>query len=427
MGYKVLAALLLDRLIRGGADDRIQNSQFGFRQNKGTRDALFLTRRMIEATLDDKDGSLYIVLLDWSKAFDRIAHEPLLAALRRFGVPPPMLSMISGIYRQRSFSVRDGGQTSTRHEQAVGIAQGCPLSPYLFVMMMTVLLHDAGQGLERNHVPPYIVTPEVVYADDTMLLGSDPVAIQVLLDRVAAAGVEYGLHLNVSKTVLLRIRGSVDICGPDGSALSVKDEAVYLGALLSVDGRPVGELTRRLGEARQTLDKLSAVWRHANLTRDRKKMFFEAFVVSKLLYGLETTWLLKAERVRLDGFYARCLRKLLGVAPAFVSRVSNKIVLHRFGAQPLSLQLLGRQLLYYGRLAGQTNTSLPRNVALEASDVTPRFWNMRRCVGRPRLRWTCCVFAFAVQVAGGSVDELRQLLLQSPQQTEWRERVAICS
>ena len=224
--------------------------------------------------------------------------------------------------------------------------------------------------------------------------------------------------------MLLRIRGSADILGPDGSALSVKQEAVYLGALLGVDGRPVGELTRRLGEARHTLEKLSAVWRHASLTRERKKMFFEAFVVSKLLYGLETTWLLKAERERLDGFYARCLRKLLGVAPSFVSRVSNKTVLDRFGPQPLSNQLLRRQLLFYGRLAGQPNTSLPRSVALEPSDVTPRFWNMRRCIGRPRLRRTSCVFAFAVQVAGGSVDGMRRLLLQSPQQDEWRARVA---
>ena len=159
------------------------------------------------------------------------------------------------------------------------------------------------------------------------------------------------------------------------------------------------------------------------LLETKRKCFCEAFVVSKLLYGLETTWLLKAERERLDGFYARCLRKLLGVAPSFVSRVSNKIVLDRFGARPLSTQLLQRQLLFYGKLAGQANTSLPRSVALEPSDVTPRFWNMRRCVGRPRLRWTSYVFAVAVQVAGGNVAELRQLLLQSPQQDEWRARV----
>ena len=189
MGYKVLAALLLDRLIKGGADDRIQDFQFGLRPGKGT--ALFRTRRIIEATLDDADGSRHIVLLDWSKAFDRIAHEPLLAALRRFGVPPPMLSMISGIYRHRTFSVRDGGQTSTRHEQAVGIAQGCPLSPFLFSILMTVILHDC-----RRNLPETSEVKELLYADDTLLMGAKVEEVQQYMDTIAVEGKKYGLLLN---------------------------------------------------------------------------------------------------------------------------------------------------------------------------------------------------------------------------------------
>ena len=41
----------------------------------------FLLRRIIDATLSDKNGQLYLVLLDLSKAFDCIKHSALLAAL----------------------------------------------------------------------------------------------------------------------------------------------------------------------------------------------------------------------------------------------------------------------------------------------------------------------------------------------------------
>ena len=171
-----------------------------------------------------------------------------------------------------------------------------------------------------------------------------------------------------------------------GQPLSTKDEAVYLGGLISTDGRPKAELTRRLGEARQLFDKLASVWRHANMSKERKRQVFEACVTSKLLYGLDSTWLLQAERLKLDGFYACCLRKLLGIAPSYISRVTNAYVLWRFGATPLSQQLLARQLLYHGRLVSQDDDSLVRAISLEPGSARPRCWNTRRCVGRPRLR-----------------------------------------
>ena len=55
-------------------------------------------------------------------------------------MPPEMLSMIAAIYKVRKFIVRDGATTSSQKIQQAGIAQGCPLSPYLFVIVMSVLL-----------------------------------------------------------------------------------------------------------------------------------------------------------------------------------------------------------------------------------------------------------------------------------------------
>eukprot|EP00959_Pyramimonas_sp_CCMP1952_P431572 9038174-Pyramimonas_sp.AAC.1 len=42
VGYKVLAALLRRRLLHGGAERRLRNSQCGFRPGRGTQDALML-------------------------------------------------------------------------------------------------------------------------------------------------------------------------------------------------------------------------------------------------------------------------------------------------------------------------------------------------------------------------------------------------
>ena len=52
--------------------------------------------------------------------------------------------------------------------------------------------------------------------------------------------------------------------GPSKADLNTS--AVYLGGLLPKDGNPNTELSRRIGEAGATLDKLSKVWKHANFT-----------------------------------------------------------------------------------------------------------------------------------------------------------------
>ena len=136
VGYKVFSAILLDRLKKGGAEQRIRATQFGFRTGVGTSDALFVARRLIDKAWAEADGSLLMLLLDWTKAFDRIDANAMRTALIRFGLPPNFVSMVGSIYNGRRFVVADGGHESSIHEQASGIAQGCPLSPFLFTIVM---------------------------------------------------------------------------------------------------------------------------------------------------------------------------------------------------------------------------------------------------------------------------------------------------
>ena len=223
VGYKVLASLLLDRLKVTDVEERMHKAQFGFRPKRGTSDALFLARRMIDAAVEDRTGELYILLLDWSKAFDKSKHDSLLHALGRFGFPKPVLEMIAGIYHDRTFEVRDCGKLSATRAQQVGIAQGCPLSPYLFIIMMSVLLADARPTpvVGGPAAKKYVVSTEIAYADDTMLVGSDAGGVQGHFESIVKLGRTYGLEINAGKTLLLRVRGTEDIRFADGSAVQV--------------------------------------------------------------------------------------------------------------------------------------------------------------------------------------------------------------
>ena len=128
IAYKVYAMILLGRLKRGGAEQRLWPTQFGFRSSELTTDALFVVRRRFEAAWAHRSGSLLLVALDWSKAFDSLAPESLVRALDRFGVPP-LVDAIKNIYSNRVFAVRDYGRTSRTLRQEYSIITGVPVIP----------------------------------------------------------------------------------------------------------------------------------------------------------------------------------------------------------------------------------------------------------------------------------------------------------
>ena len=110
--------------------------------------------------------------------------------------------------------------------------------------------------------------------------------------------------------MLLRVRSEGVIFGTDGQPVKSCSSVVYLGGLLSSDGRSAAEVARRVGEARGVFDQFARVWSHANIPRHRKKEIVDALVVPKLLYGLESLLLYKADRDKIDSFYCRCLRQI---------------------------------------------------------------------------------------------------------------------
>ena len=174
---------------------------------------------------------------------------------------------------------------------------------------------------------------------------------------------------------------------PTGESIQPLEVMTHLGANMYADGTIGSELNKRLGSAWAEFSKLHKLWNHSSLAMRRKVQVYQAVVVSRLLYGLSSAWLNVAESRRLNGFHARCLRKITGIKPSFVSRVSNAAVLQRAGQVELRRQLLKQQLLLYGRLARSSNDDVLRQLTFIPDSVSAATGRYVRRVGRPRNEW----------------------------------------
>ena len=100
---------------------------------------------------------------------------------------------------------------------------------------------------------------------------------------------------------------TVDISTLDGTPLKLVDKFTYLGRSVSSTKK---DINTRLTKTWTAINRLSIIWK-SDLTDKMKRSFFEAAVVSILLYGCTTWTLRKRLEKKLDGNYTRMLWAIL--------------------------------------------------------------------------------------------------------------------
>ena len=144
------------------------------------------------------------MFLDWKQAFDSIDHNAMLVALERFGISATALKIIQGIYKDPTFATTSSMGEKAEGVVGSGIRQVCPLSPYLFIMVLAVIFEDVDYALlaQGQPVNTWSVARPVYaleYADDTLLLSLTTTKLQRILTALEAqARNKHEMHLERS-------------------------------------------------------------------------------------------------------------------------------------------------------------------------------------------------------------------------------------
>ena len=220
----------------------------------------------------------------------------------------------------------------------------------------------------------------------------------------------------------MRIQHAGHILTPSGDNIKTATQATYLGSLLTISGSTATAVGKRIGEASAVFDSLCDVWKHANISKQRKVDIYQSCVVSKLSFSLECEVLRKRDKDRLDAFHCRCLRRVLRIPPSWISHVPNNVVLAIANSKPLSSQVLFQQLMLFGKIAKLSDLDFLRQLTFEPSSLTPTKCIYRRR-GRPRLAWQSVLSGLAAGSAPQGIEQINSILLGNASISAWRQHL----
>lgn len=169
-----------------------------------------------------------------SAAFDRVARHALFYKLSCLGVASRMINVLTNLYTDTYASVWNHEGLSKRFGTKMGGKQGCLLSPLLFSLFLCEIVDCLEGGVQLGDT----IIKLLAYADDLVLLATDKVSLQRMIESVAEYFARWNLQLNLSKSKIMVFRNGGrparhEVWWYNKEKIEVVNSYKYLGITLS--------------------------------------------------------------------------------------------------------------------------------------------------------------------------------------------------
>ena len=257
-----------------------------------------------------------MLFVDFTNAFDSIHRGKMEQILLAYGLPKETVTVIMMLYRNTNIKVLSPDGDTEDFDIVADILQGDSLVPCLFIICLDYMLRISIDNIkengfkltkERSWKYPVQTITDADNADKKALLASSPAQAKTLLNSLERAAEGIGLHANAHKTEYMCFNQRGGISTLNSSSLKLVDKFTYPGSSVSSTEK---DINMRLAKAWTAIDRILVICK-SDLTNKMKRSFFQAAVVSILLYGSTTWTLTKRMEKKLDGNYTWMLRAIL--------------------------------------------------------------------------------------------------------------------
>ena len=208
----------------------LTDCQHGFRAGRSCETQLLDLTQELHQHLEDYE-QIDMVVLDFSKAFDKVPHRRLMDKLWNYGVRGTTHSWIKAFLSDRRQRVIVDGESSDWVPVQSGVPQGTVLGPMLFLAFI-------------NDLPKSVTSSVRLFADDCVLYRSvsndeDCCTLQEDLEKLETWENQWCMSFNPSKCSTISItrkkKRIIHHYSLHNQILDKVDSATYLGVELSSD------------------------------------------------------------------------------------------------------------------------------------------------------------------------------------------------
>ena len=246
-----------------------------------------LLAQALPRALSRANAGAVSVACDFRKAYDTVDREYLYQAMRVMGCGPQFCRMVKALLTRTRARVELNGFQSRSVAFAIGVRQGCPLAPFLYLFVaqtMSCFLTARGIGIVVAGTR-LVVTQ---FADDTFAYLPSWDRVAPFLQDMTQFGRASGQYLNLSKTTAIPMGTLAVVPPPLDVTLRVATKPVMLGVPLSEDlssGIQSAKVDwgRRTQRVLQRLQKISTL----PISAFGRGLAASSYALSSLLYVAE--------------------------------------------------------------------------------------------------------------------------------------------
>lgn len=230
--YKLFSSLLEKRL--KVATEKFQPiEQAGFRRGFSTVDHIHSLEMLMEKFLEF-NKSLYIVFIDYQKAFDTLLHSSIWEALISHEVPVEYIQVLKNIYEKNTSRVKLE-TTGPPIQIKRGVRQGDPISPTIFIAVLEYVIGQLNWRKVGININGRYLS-HLRFADDIVLLSESATQLQQMINSLHEESRKVGLEINLDKTNAMTNHTKIPIYLRN-RPLSYADTYIYLGKQISFNPR----------------------------------------------------------------------------------------------------------------------------------------------------------------------------------------------
>ena len=216
---------------------KLSSHQYGFRKETGCLSAIAIVKETIYK-YNSENSNVHCVMVDLSKAFDRINHNILFSKLLATDLHPQIIEWMRAMYDDAFVHTLFNGLKGVPWKIGNGARQGGILSPIIFSFYIDYVL----KSVSEMNVGCCIFghkTSVIAYADDLVLLAPSASGVQKMLDRLYEMLSDLSMTVNASKSnyIVFKKRRNYSSSSSNifmnGESLIKVEKCKYLGVILN--------------------------------------------------------------------------------------------------------------------------------------------------------------------------------------------------